>query len=170
MNRYTPYILAFILFAMIAFFGLRQKEESLPSYKPTGLETLPNFTFKTLDGRTIKLSDFKGKVVLLNFWATWCPPCKEEMPIFEKEYKKCKDAGLEVLAVNMDTSQSSLEKFLKENTYSFKIVKPTQEVEKELKLMGFPTSYLLDKEGKIYRIKLGVYRELEKDLKELLGC
>ena len=170
MNRYTPYILAFILFAMIAFFGLRQKEESLPSYKPTGLETLPNFTFKTLDGRTIKLSDFKGKVVLLNFWATWCPPCKEEMPIFEKEYKKCKDAGLEVLAVNMDTSQSSLEKFLKENTYSFKIVKPTQEVEKELKLMGFPTSYLLDKEGKIYRIKLGVYRELEKDLRELLGC
>ena len=170
MNRYTPYILAFILFAMIAFFGLRHKEESLPSYKPTGLETLPDFTFKTLDGKTIKLSDFKGKVVLLNFWATWCPPCKEEMPIFEREYKRCKDAGLEVLAVNMDTSQSSLEKFLRENNYSFKIVKPTQEVEKELKLMGFPTSYLLDKEGKIYRIKLGVYKELEKDLKELLGC
>ena len=59
---------------------------------------------------------------------------------------------------------------MRENPVSFLIVKPTDNLEKELKLMGFPTSYLLDKEGKIYRIRLGVYRELDKDLKELLGC
>lgn len=170
MKRYIPYILAAILFIMIAFFGLKHREEDALSYRPNKQESLPDITFKTLDGRELKLSTFQGKVVLVNFWATWCPPCKEEMSLFEKEYRRCKNAGFEILAVNMDSSQSSLEKFLKENTYSFNIVRPTQDLEKELKLIGFPTSYLLDKDGKIYRIKLGVYRELEKDLKDLLGC
>lgn len=171
MKRYTPYLLAFILFAMIAYFGLKHKEEdSLSSYKPPVEQSLPDFTFKTLDGKEIRLSSLKGKVVLVNFWATWCPPCKEEMPIFENEYKRCKGKGFEILAVNMDSSQSALEKFLQKNPYSFTIVKPTEDLERELKLMGFPTSYLLDKEGRIHRIKLGIYRELEKDLKELLGC
>ncbi|MFN3976410.1 MAG: TlpA family protein disulfide reductase [Aquificaceae bacterium] len=172
MKRYTPYLLAFILFAMIAYFGLRHKEEDSlsSSYKPPVEQSLPDFTFKTLDGKEIRLSSLKGKVVLVNFWATWCPPCKEEMPIFEKEYKRCKGKGFEILAVNMDSSQSALEKFLQKNPYSFTIVKPTEDLERELKLMGFPTSYLLDKEGRIHRIKLGIYRELEKDLKELLGC
>ncbi|MFN7065712.1 MAG: TlpA disulfide reductase family protein [Aquificaceae bacterium] len=155
---------------MIAFFGLIHKEEGSSSYKPTREQTLPNFTYKTLDGKEAKLSNLQGKVVLVNFWATWCPPCKEEMPIFEREYKKCKDKGFEVLAVNMDTSQGALEKFLRENSYSFKIVRPVGDLEKELKLMGLPTSYLLEKDGKIYRIRLGVYRELERDLKELTGC
>ncbi|MFN3947127.1 MAG: TlpA disulfide reductase family protein, partial [Aquificaceae bacterium] len=95
---------------------------------------------------------------------------KEEMPIFEKEYRRCKDKGFEVLAVNMDTSEGALERFLQNNPYSFTIVRPTEKVEKELNLMGFPTSYLVDREGRIHRIKLGIYRELEKDLKELLGC
>ncbi len=172
MMRYVPYLLAGVLLSMLLFFGLKQKEEDVSqnSYKPPVEQTLPDFTFKTIDGRELKLSELKGKVVLLNFWATWCPPCKEEMPIFEKEYRRCKDKGFEVLAVNMDSSEGALAKFLKENSYSFTIARPSGELEKELKLMGFPTSYLLDKEGKVYRIRLGVYRELEKDLKELLGC
>ncbi len=173
MTKYVPYILAGILLFMVIFFGLRHKEEDvlLSSYKQPPIEqSLPDFTFKTIDGRDLRISELRGKVVLVNFWATWCPPCKEEMPIFEREYKRCKDKGFEVLAVNMDSSEFSLEKFLKENRYSFTIVRPSGDLEKELKLMGFPTSYLLDKDGKVYRIRLGVYKELEKDLKELLGC
>lgn len=92
------------------------------------------------------------------------------MPIFEREYRRCKDKGFEVLAVNMDSSEGALERFLKENNFSFRVVRTSEEVERELKLMGFPTSYLLDREGRVYRIRLGLYRELEKDLKELLDC
>lgn len=165
-----PYILAFILFVMIAYFGLKHEKEDSSAYKPPVAQSLPDFTFKSLNGEEIRLSSLKGKVVLVNFWATWCPPCKEEMPIFEKEYRRCKDKGFEVLAVNMDTSEGALERFLQNNPYSFTIVRPTEKVEKELNLMGFPTSYLVDREGRIHRIKLGIYRELEKDLKELLGC
>lgn len=172
MVKHIPYILAGLLLSMTLIIGLKQKKEDAlqNSYRPTVEQSLPDFTFKTLDGRELRLSALRGKAILVNFWATWCPPCKEEMPIFEKEYKRCKDMGFEVLAVNMDSSEGSLEKFLKENRYSFSIVRPSGDFEKELKLIGFPTSYLLDKEGKIYRIRLGVYRELEKDLKELLGC
>ncbi len=172
MIKSLPYILAGFLISMLLIFGLRQKQEEVlqNSYRPSVEQSLPDFTFKTLDGREFRLSELHGKVVLVNFWATWCPPCKEEMPIFEREYKRCKDKGFEILAVNMDSSESNLQKFLKENNYSFPIVRPSEDLQKELKLMGFPTSYLLDKEGKIYRIRLGVYRELEEDLKKLLGC
>ncbi|MCS7308172.1 MAG: TlpA family protein disulfide reductase [Aquificaceae bacterium] len=167
-----PYIIAGALLLIMLFFGLESKKEDviITSHVPASGQTISELAFKTLDGRTLKLSELRGKVVLINFWATWCPPCKEEMPIFEKEYKRCKDKGLEILAVNMDSSERALSEFLKEKSYSFKVVRPTEELEKELKLMGFPTSYLLDREGKVYRIKLGVYRELEKDLKQLLGC
>ncbi len=170
--KYTPYILAGILLFMLLFFGLKHKEEDelLTSYKPPTQQRLPDLTFKSLDGKELRLSELRGKVVLVNFWATWCPPCREEMPLFEKEYRRCKDRGFEVLAVNMDSSDKALEGFLKEHAFSFKIVKPTEGVEKELRLVGFPTSYLLDREGNIHRIKLGIYRELEKDLKDLLGC
>ncbi len=172
MIKSLPYILAGFLISMLLIFGLRQKQEEVlqNSYRPPVEQSLPDFTFKTLDGREFRLSELHGKVVLVNFWATWCPPCKEEMPIFEREYKRCKDKGFEILAVNMDGSESNLQKFLKENNYSFPIVRPSEDLQKELKLMGFPTSYLLDREGKIYRIRLGVYRELEEDLKKLLGC
>ena len=172
MIKSLPYILAGFLISMLLIFGLRQKQEEVlqNSYRPSVEQSLPDFTFKTRDGREFRLSELHGKVVLVNFWATWCPPCKEEMPIFEREYKRCKDKGFEILAVNMDSSESNLQKFLKENNYSFPIVRPSEDLQKELKLMGFPTSYLLDKEGKIYRIRLGVYRELEEDLKKLLGC
>ena len=172
MIKSLPYILAGFLISMLLIFGLRQKQEEVlqNSYRPPVEQSLPDFTFKTLDGREFRLSELHGKVVLVNFWATWCPPCKEEMPIFEREYKRCTDKGFEILAVNMDSSESNLQKFLKENNYSFPIVRPSEDLQKELKLMGFPTSYLLDREGKIYRIRLGVYRELKEDLKKLLGC
>ena len=170
--KYIPYLLAGVLLLMLLFFGLRQRQEEVLQsfYKPPAEQSLPDLTFKTPDGKDIKLSDFRGKVVLVNFWATWCPPCREEMPLFEREYRRCKDRGFEVLAVNMDSSEEAFEKFLRENPYSFMVVRPSGDIERELKLMGFPTSYLLDKEGKIYRIKLGVYRDLEKDLKKLLNC
>ncbi|MCS7171036.1 MAG: TlpA family protein disulfide reductase [Aquificaceae bacterium] len=170
MFRYLPYLLAGLLLGIMLFFGLKQKQEEVLQALPSSEQSMPNLTFRTTDGKVFRLSDLRGKVVLVNFWATWCPPCKEELPLFEREYRRCRDRGFEVLAVNMDSSETSLERFLRENSYSFWMVRTSEEAEKELKLMGFPTSYLLDRDGKVYRVKLGVYRDLSKDLKELLGC
>lgn len=120
----------------------------------------------TLDGKEVKLSDYKGKVVLVNFWASWCPPCKEEMPIFEKVYQKYNDKNFVILAVNMDTSEGALKEFLEKNRYSFPIVRIKGEV--GLNIPGLPTSYLVDKDGSVKKIRLGIYRELEEDLSKLL--
>jgi len=120
----------------------------------------------TLDGKEVKLSDYKGKVVLVNFWASWCPPCKEEMPIFEKVYQKYNDKNFVILAVNMDTSEGAMKEFLEKNRYSFPMVRIKGET--GLNIPGLPTSYLVDKDGSVKKIRLGVYRELEEDLSKLL--
>jgi thiol-disulfide isomerase/thioredoxin len=120
----------------------------------------------TLDGKEVKPSDYKGKVVLVNFWASWCPPCKEEMPILEKVYQKYNDKNFVILAVNMDTSEGALKEFLEKNRYSFPIVRIKGEA--GLNIPGLPTSYLMDKDGSVKKIRFGVYRELEEDLSKLL--
>ncbi|WP_448584196.1 TlpA disulfide reductase family protein [Thermocrinis sp.] len=132
------------------------------------IKNLPSdLTFITVDGKEIKLSDYKGKVLLLNFWAVWCPPCKEELPIFEKAYKNYRHLGFEVIAVNMDTSEDVFRDFIKNNPYSFTMVRPKGDLESKLKLFGFPTSYLIDREGNVVKVKMGIYRELEEDLAKL---
>jgi cytochrome c biogenesis protein CcmG, thiol:disulfide interchange protein DsbE len=127
---------------------------------------LSELSLLTLDGKEVKLSDYKGKVVLVNFWASWCPPCKEEMPIFEKVYQKYNDKNFLILAVNMDTSEGAMKEFLEKNRYSFPIVRIKGEA--GLNIPGLPTSYLVDKDGSVKKIRLGVYRELEEDLSKLL--
>jgi len=127
---------------------------------------LSELNFLTLDGKEVKLSDYKGKVVLVNFWASWCPPCKEEMPVLEKVYQKYNDKNFVILAVNMDTSEGAMKEFLEKNRYSFPIVRIKRET--GLNIPGLPTSYLVDKDGSVKKIRLGVYRELEEDLSKLL--
>ncbi len=127
---------------------------------------LSELNFLTLDGKEVKISDYKGKVVLVNFWASWCPPCKEEMPIFEKVYQKYSNKDFVILAVNMDTSEGALKEFLEKNRYSFPIVRIKGEA--GLNIPGLPTSYLVDKDGSVKKIRLGIYRELEEDLSKLL--
>jgi thiol-disulfide isomerase/thioredoxin len=83
----------------------------------------PDFTLPTLSGETVRLSDLRGKVVLVNFWATWCVPCRTEMPTLEELYQYYKERGLEVVAVNLDAlSTAGVEAFVKEVAVTFRIV------------------------------------------------
>jgi thiol-disulfide isomerase/thioredoxin len=179
-------LLAFLLLLLlyISFMDKREEEGGhLPSVAEEGLKgktsgegnkklleeakkKLSELNLLTLDGKEVKLSDYKGKVVLVNFWASWCPPCKEEMPIFEKVYQKYNNKDFMILAVNMDTSEGALKEFLEKNRYSFPILRMKGEA--GLNIPGLPTSYLVDKDGSVKKIRLGVYRELEEDLSKLL--
>ncbi|MGB9873527.1 MAG: TlpA family protein disulfide reductase, partial [Hydrogenobacter sp.] len=143
----------------------KKEDEEGYSVKPSAPQSLPDFTFQSLDGKVYRLSDFRGKIVLLNFWASWCPPCREEMPIFQKVYEDCKKHGFVILAVSMDTNRSARDSYLKELKPSFLILEGNDSV----KLIGLPTSYLIDRDGKIYKMKLGVYREVKEDINKLLG-
>src|SRR5262245_59403446 len=110
---------AFIV-AVMLFFGFRTARHSAPS--PTG-QLAPDFTLDTLDGKPVQLSNFRGQAVLLNFWATWCGPCKIEMPWFVELQKQYGPQGLQVIGVAMDdSSKEDIEKFVKEMGVNYPIL------------------------------------------------
>ena len=108
----------------------------------------PNFELKTLTGKTVKLSSFKGKKVMLNFWATWCPPCKAEMPEMEQFYKQPNN-DVVILAVNID-SQNDVKGFADKNGITFPILMDTDnQVNSIYQIISIPTTYFIDRNGVI---------------------
>lgn len=117
----------------------------------------PDFSLPMLAGGTFRLSELKGKVVMLNFWATWCVPCRTEMPAIEELYQRYKDRGFEVVGVNLDLlSISGVEAFVKEVGVTFPIVlDPTWSTARAYRVIGLPTTYLLDRAGNVVVREIG---------------
>jgi peroxiredoxin len=137
-------------------------------------KTAPDFQLATLDGQTVKLSDYRGKKVILNFWATWCPPCKAEMPHMKNFYEQYKDKGIEILAVNLsksDNGKAAVEKFAKDYQLPFKIALDEQGmIGTQYQAFTIPTSYIIDSNGIITKKIIGPMDEnmmetLTKDIK-----
>lgn len=107
-----------------------------------------DFTLEDLKGNEVKLSSLKGKKIFLNFWATWCPPCKAEMPDIEKLYQETKDNGLVILAVNVGENKKTVQDFMDANNYNFTALLDVKgEVSRLYQVTGIPTSYFIDTEG-----------------------
>ncbi|WP_391559912.1 peroxiredoxin family protein [Robertmurraya sp.] len=119
----------------------------------------PDFELTTLEGKTANLSDYKGKKVILNFWATWCPPCKAEMPHMQNFYENNKDNGIEVLTVNltnMEKSKSDIEKFVKDYSLSFAVLLDEEgTIGMQYQAFTIPTSYIIDSNGIISKEIVG---------------
>lgn len=112
-------------------------------------QSIPDFSLKTPEGKTISVSTFKGKYVFLNFWATWCPPCREEMPSMEELYAKFGKDNLAMLAVSVREDPKTVENFLKTNKYSFPIALDTDGAVSAMFVgRGIPTTYILDPQGR----------------------
>ncbi|KAB2338141.1 TlpA family protein disulfide reductase [Cytobacillus depressus] len=133
----------------------------------------PDFELLDLKGNPVKLSDYKGKTVLLNFWATWCPPCRSEMPHMEKLYHKYKNDGFEIIAVNITSSEKNInnvERFIEDYELTFTI--PLDEngaVSHDYGIMAYPTSFFVDSDGVIRKKVLGAVNEeaMEKEIQRL---
>ncbi|PID14377.1 thiol-disulfide oxidoreductase [Sporosarcina sp. P34] len=143
------------------------EEEGLEQYS-----LAPDFTLETLAGETVTLSELKGKKVILNFWATWCPPCKAEMPHMESFYSKLTDEDqVELIAVNVTESErrgiGEVEKFVASYELSFPIpLDKTAEVTHAYGVFSMPTTYIIDTEGRIAQKVIGPVDE--KTLNELI--
>jgi peroxiredoxin len=133
------------------------QDQADPRLKPG--DVAPDFTLQTLDGQTVSLSDYKGKGVLINFWGTYCPPCREEMPAFQNQYELNKDKGFEILAVNMAESKASVQGFVNQYGLTFPILMDPGRVAKLYRIDPLPTSILVKPNGKIARIILGPMEE-----------
>lgn len=111
----------------------------------------PNLTLKDLNGNPVSLSDYRGKTVYLNFWATWCPPCRAEMPHMEQFYNDFKKDGVEVLAVNLtetEKNRDDVPAFVKEFGLTFPVLMDEEsEGLVDFKVMAYPTTYVIDKNG-----------------------
>lgn len=117
----------------------------------------PTFTFPGLDGKNVSLADYKGKVVFLNIWATWCPPCREEMPSMEKLHEQLKDEDFEILAVSIDASGSKdIAPFMKQHQLTFPVLLDTAgTIQKLYGTTGVPESFIIDKTGSIEKVIIG---------------
>ncbi len=131
-----------------------------PEIRPEVGHLAPDFTLPSLDGQTVRLSDLRGKAVLLNFWATWCAPCRLEMPTMDKAYQEYKSRGLEILAVSLDAGSNSVVKnFMQELKLDFPVLlDPDMEVLRLYRQFSIPATFLIDKQGIVRHRELG-YRD-----------
>lgn len=124
----------------------------------------PDFTLQTTSGDVVGLSDFLGQPVLINFWATWCGPCRIEMPAIQDRYLGFKDDGLVVLAVNFDESQEAVTAYGEELGLTFPLLlDPGGEIQKRYRNRSYPTSFFVDSEGVIRAHHIGVMTENQLD-------
>lgn len=114
-------------------------------------------TVNDLEGKKVSLSQFKGKAIMLNFWATWCPPCREEMPSMEAMYQKLKGSSdFVMLAISIDENMEAVKEFVKKNNYKMPVFHdPNREAGSVYGLTGVPETFLIDKKGKIVMKRLG---------------
>jgi peroxiredoxin len=129
----------------------------------------PDFTLSSLDGKVMKLSDLKGKKVILNFWASWCPPCKAEIPHMQSFYEDEKDNHVVILAVNLTTAEkntANVEQFVKEYGITFPVLLDSQgEIGNVYQAFTIPTSYIIDSNGVIQQKIVGpMSKEMMKDM------
>ncbi len=131
----------------------------------------PDFWFDTTQGQTTSLSDLKGKIVLINFWATWCGYCKIEMPYFQQIYEEWSAEELVVLAINVGDNSNDVASFMQSNSLSFSVLLDSEgEVATRYGIPAFPTTLFIDKEGLLQNAKVGAFsskEEIESTLRQL---
>lgn len=146
--------MALLFVALIMIFPLGACDDSSSKAQKAlqgGLigQTAPDFTLIDMQGQKVSLSQYRGKVVIINFWATWCPPCREEMPSMEKLYQDYQDKGLVMLAVNVEENgREVVADFLEKTPYSFSILLDEDNtVQDTYGVYRFPESYIIDRNG-----------------------
>lgn len=131
----------------------------------------PNFTLTDMNtGKPVSLSDFKGKVVVIDFWATWCTPCRKALKFYEKLYREKRDKGLVIIAISIDHREKKLRNHLKKHPVTYYVLHdPDKAVMKQYKVFKIPTTFIVGKDGTIQNKYIGIIEKVIKArLEELL--
>jgi len=161
--RKNTQLLLTILFVFIAcvfliIFLREERDSTIKTTKPLqpGIQ-VPNFVFADMNGKEVSLSDHRGKVVLLNVWATWCPPCRQEMPSMQRLYEKFKGESFEILAVSIDSEgREAVAPFMREMNLTFPaLLDPRETIMSLYGITGVPESFIIDKDGILVKKIIG---------------
>lgn len=130
--------------------------KELDLIRPSRQKAAEDFTAPLAGGRSFRLSEHRGKVVLINFWATWCPPCREEMPAMERLWRQHKGAGFVMVAVSVDADPKVVPPFVGEHGFTFQVaLDPKMGVANAYGVRALPSSFLVDRQGKLAALALG---------------
>lgn len=144
-----------LLFGSIIFGGLLVWSGRVENPESLGIPA-QDFSLADLDGNVHTLSDYEGQVVIINFWATWCRPCRSEMPALQAVYEEYQDEGLVLLAVNQDESPSTISSFIAEYGLSFPILlDDTLQVSRQYEIEAYPSTFFIDRRGRIRNSEFG---------------
>ena len=136
--------------------GIDTALKELDLIKPSRPKLAVDFTLPTPDGGSFRLADQRGKVVLVNFWATWCPPCLEEMPAMERLWRRHKDAGFVLVAISLDADPKKVPPFVSARKFSFPVaLDPRMAVAETYGVRALPSSFVVDREGTMTGVALG---------------
>ena len=133
----------------------------------------PDFTLKSNSGKNIKLSELRGQVVMINFWASWCGPCRQEMPLLDQLYKRYQPMGFTLLGVNVEEDSSAADKILKEIPVSFPVLYDNKsKVSESYQVQAMPSTFLIDRDGKLRYLhkgyRPGTEEDYQKQIRELI--
>ncbi len=150
--------------AVLSRLGMMPFQEKIPS---------EDFTLPLLGGDRLSLSDYHGQVVFLNFWATWCPPCREEMPAMQHLYDELRDEGLAMIAVNVFEDEATAQRFIDEMGFTYPVpLDRDGRVMMRYGVRAYPTTYLIDREGYVIGVRPGFHEwgtdEIIADMRVLL--
>lgn len=132
----------------------------------------PEFNMRTLDGKTVSLSDYKGQPVWISFWASWCPPCRAENPDIEGMYQKYKDKGLVILAPAIGEDSSTVAGYVKRTGLTFTVgVDETTQLAANYRIVGIPTHFFIDRDGalQVWRIGSMSTKTMEKNIEKIIS-
>lgn len=157
------FVLVLGLFAAWSLYGKKERSSFSGSYfeklrieQPAKVLPAPDFTLEDLSSKKVSLKSFRGRAVFLNFWATWCVPCRAEMPAMEKLHRELKEQGMEVVAVNFREDEAEVRDFLKELGLTFTVLLDKDgEVSEEYGVWSLPLSYFINRRGEFVGKALG---------------
>ncbi len=170
-NKFTTVLLLLAMYLLLQRMGYLLSAPAISAGEAR--ERLPfsvDFTLPDLDGKSVRLSDLRGRVVLINFWATWCPPCRAEMPSMNDLYKDYRDKGLEILAISIDVDgRRVVAPFVEKYGLTFPVLlDPKMDVGSRIQVRGIPSTYLLDKQGRVAGLEVGPRDWNRSSLRRLL--